>query len=400
VVQRGLVLSGGGARGAYEVGVLAYICTQLPKIALNRRRFQILSGTSVGAIHAAYMAAAAHTSDYSIDKLMNIWRQFRLRKMLMLSTWDVLSLPLTLFDLFFSEEPRNGIFINSHYLNQLVCEDIPWAYVRSNLQDGWVESLTISATQVGSGKTVVFVDRPRLGLPVARSRDYRRIIRGVKLGPLHALASAAIPFFFPAVRIDGSYYCDGGLRQNTPLSPALRCGADRVLVISVGHGREDMVSSRSPTAIPEAYPRPQVLLGKVFNALLLDHLDYDLAQLRGINFLLEDGEKTFGQAFLENISKTSMRIRGQAYRHIEALVVRPSRDLGEMAADFVRENAFASTLLTEYILKILASEQNTTYNADLLSYLLFDGHFANRLIRLGMEDADSHRQSLIDFFKD
>ena len=198
-----------------------------------------------------------------------------------------------------------------------------------------------------------FVDRTEGGVP-AWSRDTHRLACAAHLTANHALASAAIPIMFPAVPIDNAFYCDGGLRQNTPLSPALRLGADRVLVVAVGHGHDTVSDRKQPSPVPdvpEAYPGPTLLLGKVLNALLLDHLDYDLAQLEGLNRLIEDGQAAFGPSFLDQMSKTAQRIRGASYRRVDPLVIRPSRDLGEMAAEFIHSGRIKLSGSTGWILK-------------------------------------------------
>src|SRR5262249_12733554 len=152
-----------------------------------------------------------------------------------------------------------------------------------------------------------------------------------QLAPEHALASAAIPLIFPAIEIAGSFFCDGSLRLNTPLSPALRLGADRVLVIGLHHPR------------PKGDPRPEVsetsvgspafLAGKVLNALLLDRIDYDADRLRLFNAILEEGRRVYGEEFLERINRPIVESRGTGYRIVRDLFIRPSRDLGVLASE-------------------------------------------------------------------
>ena len=393
---RSLVLSGGGARGAYEVGVLKYIFTELPQKLLEKGRIQILSGTSVGAINACFLAANAHEPQSNIEKLANLWRGLRLDQFLRINGRDMVRLPLELRSFFQQTEHQRGFLINTEALQRLVTQEVDWPRIRHNLERGVISSLTVSATHISSGKTMVFIDRADGGVP-PWTRDQRRVARAARIGPAHAIASAAIPVLFPAVAIDGAYYCDGGLRQNTPLSPALRLGADRVLVIAVGHGRGGGPIPQQEEK--EVYPGPSVLLGKVFNALLLDHLDYDLAQLRGFNRLLDDGKLAFGDSFLTELSKTTERIRGAGYRNVASLVVRPSRDLGEMAADFMAAGNVHLEGVGGWMLRRLAVH-SAAKNSDLLSYLLFDGTLAEALIALGMHDADAARTELINFFQD
>jgi NTE family protein len=395
---RGMVLSGGGARGAYEAGVLAYIHEELPADVLAAGRMRVLCGTSVGAVHACFLASTAHMPRNNIGVMLQVWESLRLRDLLRLKPRDLLRLPWDLAALLKNTRIVDGLLLNSRVLQDLVMRDIAWPQIHRNMEAGLLDGVTVSTTHIASGKTVVFVDRPDGGIP-SWTRDQRRIARAVRIGPQHALASAAIPVLFPAVSIDGAYYCDGGLRQNTPLSPALRLGADRVLVVAVGHGRESEVPVSQHPAGQEAYPGASLLIGKVLNALLLDHLDYDLAQLNGFNRLLADGQAAFGKDFVTQLSESAAHIRGASYRRVDTLVIRPSRDLGEMATEFVEEGGAGLEGAASWLLRKIAAE-DAANNSDLLSYLCFDGNLAASFIALGKQDADAARDKLIAFFRD
>lgn len=396
--RRGLILSGGGARGAYEAGVLAYIFNELPEVRHPASRLRILSGTSVGAINASFVASRAHLPNYDIDRLSEYWRSLRLADIVRLGTRDFLRLPFDVRALWRqSNAPHDGLLLNTSALLRLITEEVDWRQIRRNMAGGHLDAVTASTTHIASGKTVVFVDNDGRELP-AWGRDTRRVARGVTMGARHALASAAIPILFPAVNIDGAYFCDGGLRQNTPVSPALRLGADRALVVAVGHGRGDAPVPEAGGVTGEPYPGLALLLGKVFNALLLDHLDYDLAQLQGFNQLLDDGRRAFGPAFAEELGQSATGIRGQRYRQVDSVVVRPSRDLGQIAAEMVRRRTIAAGGFGGWLLRQLA-DSDAGDRADLLSYLLFEGRFAHALIELGMADADAQREALREFFR-
>lgn len=394
---RALVLSGGGARGAYEAGVLAYIFQELPAELLARGPIKIFSGTSVGAIHACYLAATAHIVRRDVPRMLDLWRGLNIEQVLRLRSVDLMRLPGTLRSLFRKEKDVAGVVLNSRVLQQVVTRAIPWTHIRRNLQHGPVDALTVSTTHVASGKTVVFIDRPRGGLP-AWTRDNRRLARAAHINPLHALASAAIPILFPAIEIAGAYFCDGGLRQNTPLSPALRLGADRVLVITLSHGHGPDVPQYAHGQGSEAYPGPFLLLGKVLNALMLDHLDYDLSRLNGINQLLKDGTMAFGPSFVDRLNETTAGVRGAGYKHVDTTVIHPSRDLGEIANEWVMSGAAKTRGVPGWILRTIAA-QDSANDSDLLSYMCFDGRLAAALIELGMADADAARSQLIEYFK-
>jgi NTE family protein len=395
---RAIVLAGGGARGAYEVGVLDYIFSELPKPLLERSRIQVVSGTSVGAIHACFIAATAHLPRRNIDRLVHMWRSLRIEQMLRLSAVDLARLPMDVRSLFTKSGTPPGVLINSEHLRQIVVQETPWPSIRDNLRQRLIDAVTVTATHISSGRTVVFVDRHD-GVVPPWSRDRRVVAQQVRMAPTHALASAAIPFMFPAVLVDGAYYCDGGLRQNTPLSPALRLGADRVLVIGMRHEDSELATHRLTAAKEEPYPGPFLLIGKVLDALLLDHLDYDLARLVGFNTLLRDGRQAFGEDFDAQLNVIAQRTRGQSYRNVAASVIRPSRDIGEMATEFVFVNKGKLGALRGYILGKLAASDFLSHS-DFLSYLLFDGRFAESLMELGRADADAARSELIAFLED
>lgn len=397
--KRAIVLCGGGARGAYEAGVLAYIFEELPAELIAPGRLHIVCGTSVGAIHAGYLAATAHTPRHDIGRMIDLWRTLRIENMLRLSPRDLLSLPRELQALFEPNERAKGVLINSGLLRDVVKRNAPWGNIRRNLEGGYLEALTVSCTHIMSGKTTVFVDRAAPDLP-PWTRDPRVEARRAHITAEHALASAAIPLLFPPVKIDGSYYSDGGLRQNTPLSPALRLGADRVLVVALRHEDHHPRMGLEPTLeADEKYPGAFFLLGKVVDALMLDRLEYDVMRLQGFNLILEEGTAAFGPDFVDKMRQTAERMRGQRYRSIDATVIRPSRDIGEMAAEFVDVLRAQLGRLSGYFLKKLAAE-DVLGNSDLLSYLLFDGRLGAALIELGRADADGARDRLIEFFRD
>src|SRR6266849_2308507 len=236
-----LIMSGGGARGAYEAGVLSWVLDDLPRRLGRPVRFQILTGTSVGAIHACYVAATFGRPDAG-KGLIDIWHSLRVGGVYNVGVSDMVGIPLRLlgFRGRKTAPPEGAIperltgLLDTLPLERLVRESIPWANLRYLVETGEIEAVAVAATEISSGKSVVWVDN-REGIVRYWARDPFVIARPAKLSPAHALASAAIPFLFPAPRIDGAYFCDGGLRLNTPLSPALRLGADRLLIVGLRH---------------------------------------------------------------------------------------------------------------------------------------------------------------------
>ena len=391
------MLSGGGARGAYEAGLVRYLREELPRALGSHARIDILSGTSVGGLTACFLAATMDQPDLQGTELSRIWTDLTLDQVYKVAGEDLWTITRKMWraatqDTVRPEGWRLYDLLHPTPLEEMVRHRYPWAKIEKNLEAGLFQALSVSTTQISTGKTVVFVQNKELTVP-PWSRHPAIIGRAAKIGADHALASAAIPMLFRAVRLENDYYCDGSLRQNTPLSPALRLGAEKVLIVSLKY-RGD----HAPAKLQE-YPTTPVLMGKVLNALMLDHTDYDLDRLRRTNALLEIGEQTFGPDFIPRINETMRTARGQPYRKVEDLVIRPSRDIAKIASAhaerFKVEDATASLpskLLHRFAQRQLISE------ADLASYLLFDGAYARDLIALGMEDAHSHREALLRFF--
>jgi NTE family protein len=408
-LRRAVVLSGGGARGAYEAGVLRYLVEELPRVLGHPVRFDILCGTSVGAIHACYLAATAHEDADRGARLVDMWKSMQLDKVLPLSARDILSIPRRIMGLRrVADAIRDGEaperlygVLNSQALERFVVRAVPWKHIRSNVRAGRVEAVCVAATQIATGRVAIFIEnRDR---QISRwTRDPTILARPTRLTPHHALASAAIPMLFPAVRIGNNYYADGGLRLNTPLSPALRLGADRVLVIALRQEPHEAHEAAMMQQRVEDYANPIFLFGKVLNALLLDPVDADLARMRLMNEILEDGEKAFGTEFLDRINAVANRERSNPFKRIEDLVIRPSDDLGRLAGQ-VLENMSRDDLnspLLRFAARGLSGGPDRTPESDLLSYLLFDGNFLAPLTVLGYGDASAREEELAAFFSD
>jgi NTE family protein len=233
-------------------------------------------------------------------------------------------------------------------------------------------------------------------VPREWSRDPFVRHRAARIGPRHVLASAAIPMLFPAVKIGEEYFTDGGLRQNTPMSPAIRLGADRLLLVSLKHVKKEPKQLEQERI--EAYPKPLFLAGKALNALMLDHTEYDLMRMQRINMILEAGNASFGSRFEEMMNHELVRLRGAPLRRIQAVHIRPSEDIGAIAADFA---AAGKVKVTGQIAKRLIGRLaggEARHESDLLSYLLFDGEFAAELIDLGRRDAAKKEDELASLF--
>ena len=395
----GFVLSGGGSRGAYEAGIIHYLRTDLAKRLGRHVPIDIVSGTSVGAINAAFLAATMADPDEQAALLVGAWRALRIEELISLRPVDVLRAARLVLG---GEPPaptpgsfRYGGLLETSGLERFVIRSIPWRSIDRNLRAGHLHALSVSSTHVGTGHTVVFLSSAE---PVPRewSRDPFVRHRSARIGPRHVLASAAIPMLLPAVKIGDEYYTDGGLRQNTPMSPAIRLGADRLLLVSLRHVAAEPKELQRERA--EAYPKPLFLAGKALNALLLDHTEYDLARMQRINLILEAGAASFGDKFEDMMNHALIRLRGAPLRRIQAVHIRPSEDIGKLAAEFVNAGRMRvhGIVARRLIHRLAAGEAR--HESDLLSYLLFDGAFASQLIDLGRHDAARKADELAALF--
>ncbi|HSR96893.1 MAG TPA: patatin-like phospholipase family protein [Kofleriaceae bacterium] len=395
----GFVLSGGGSRGAYEAGIIHYLRTDLAKRLGRHVPIDIVTGTSVGAINAAFLAATMGDPDAQAARLTAAWRSLQIEELISLKALDVMRAARLLLG---GDPPppapgsfRYGGLLETSGLERFVLRAIPWRGIDRNLRDRHLLALSVSATHVGTGHTVVFLSSTE---PVPRewSRDPFVRHRAARIGPRHVLASAAIPMLFPAVKVGDEYYTDGGLRQNTPMSPAIRLGADRMLLVSLRHVAAEPKAAQRENV--EAFPKPLFLAGKALNALLLDHTEYDLARMQRINLILEAGAASFGDKFEDMMNQALIRLRGAPLRRIQAVHIRPSEDIGKLAAEFVNAGRMrVHGIVARRLIQRLAAGE-ARHESDLLSYLLFDGAFASQLIDLGRHDAARKADELAALF--
>ncbi len=397
-----LVLSGGGARGAYEAGVLSHLFDHVYPRLEPGFEFDIVSGTSVGAIHAAYVAASAHLDSTSRgQRVVDTWRGMAIRDVLQLSVGDLLGIPLRALGIRRMRRRRRaaasayviGGLVDISPLERLVDERIHWSKLRANLAGPRPRALCVSCTEVRSGRATVFMDGP-LADPAPWSFDPNAQAEMAEITASHVRASAAIPFIFPAVLLGERYYVDGGLRMNTPLSPALRLESDRVLVVALKY-------PRPPRADTPAYPedvitQPAFLLGKVLDALMLDQLDYELHRIELVNAWIDHGRSVYGAEFLDRINVSIREQRGVSYRRVDTATIRPSRDLGKIAAECYARGGNARSMGMLPALITRAALHGVPENeADLLSYLYFDACFTSELIELGREDARRQQDEIL-----
>ncbi|WP_437660768.1 patatin-like phospholipase family protein [Sorangium sp. So ce1182] len=393
-----LVLAGGAARGAYEVGVVQHILEEVSRDLGREVPLDILCGTSVGAINVCGLAAFADEARSRARRLAGVWTRLRIDDLVRLDVRGVLAVGHDLLRGGAGAPASGGhaALLDTSGLERQIADAVPFERIDEHLERGLLSAVTVSTTLVKSGRTVVFVHRREPGLP-PWSHDPTISPRATALRAQHALASSAVPILFRPVSIDGELYCDGGLRQNVPLSPARRLGADGVIVVNPKY-----IEPASSTAEREApgFPGPLFLLGKTLNALMLDRIDNDLARLESINGILEAGRRRYGEGFIGELNDELGLPPGRSLRPLRSLLIRASKDIGSLAAEFVRSPTFRArtTGVLGRVMRRLA-DGDEQREADFLSYLLFDGEFAGALIEIGRADARARHEELCAFFE-
>jgi len=379
----GIVMSGGGARGAYEVGVLGYLFREFPQRYGRAPRFDVVSGTSVGAVNSTALAATANDPATGMMLLADVWLNQSLSDVLHFNFRQA----TRLYRVWLGGGVAAGIF-DPRPLAKLISHKIPWRQLVRNFKSGLIQALTVSATNVRTGRSTVYIDRAS-GVSLPRS-GARVVIQPTHILPQHVLASAAMPLVFPPVRIGNDYFCDGGIRLNTPTSPAVHLGVDKMFVIGVTTPNRQTEIRMGKT------PGASFLLGKAVDALMLDHIEHDVERLQLINDILADATVACGDDFLQKLN-TAAAARGRVPRRfVHTFVLHPSLDIGILAGEHLRTHQPKLTrMMGRAMLRLL--EVGEGRDADLASYLLFDGDFARILIDLGRQDAARHADALAEF---
>lgn len=370
-----LVLAGGGARGAYEAGTLRYIFGPLARRMGKDLAPDVICGTSVGALTGAWVAAQGMESAQTLWKY---WRELEPHHVYNLRLLDLIAGR----DAFLNRHTDLGggtALFDPSPLYEHVRNAIPWRRIHERIDSGALRAFVCAATDVATGRCVQFTDgAPRMRPDTAeQTPDVLRqtpttTMRYARIGPEHVLASAAIPFVFPAVSVDGHWMVDGSLRQNTPLGPTLQLHSDRVLVIGVKRGREDMDG-----AVGGPPPSTATLAARALNALMLDPVEEDIRRIERWNQML-----TWAQgAYPDFLDRLAAEYR--PYRVVKSLLLRPTEDLGRVAARIFPLAAPDLPRATRIFLERIADPEE----ADLVSYFLFHKRFTRELEELGYADA-------------
>jgi len=366
----GLVLPGGGARAAYQVGVLRALADLLPARSANP--FAVIAGTSAGAINATELAIHAERFRIAAMNLERVWRNFKVNQVFRADVASMLRSSLHWFLALVSGGwllPPPKSFFDNHPLRELLHENFDFDGIGRAIRAGHLHALAISAAGYGSSRSVSFFE----GQPDKHS--WYRVRRGgeaTKLTLDHLMASVAVPFLFPPVMMGNEFFGDGSMRQATPFSAAIHLGADRLLVIGT---RNDARVERRKTPRSPSFGQ---IFGFMLDALFSDGLYSDLERLNQINDLLRQ--------------VGPVRTSHSVLKPVDLLVILPSRDLSEIARTHVK-----SLPRTLRVLLRMMGAMNTG-GSELMSYLMFESTFTRELIALGYRDAMDRSGEIMRFF--
>lgn len=370
----GLVLSGGGARGAYQAGALLGLASILERS--RRTPFGIICGTSAGAINAAMLACRADSFRTGVARLVRLWRGIRVSDIYHadLGTLSRHGLKFLASVAGVGSAPEGAAsMLDNTPLAAFLERTLDLASVPEHCASGRLGALGVNVTSYATGKAVTFF----CGAPgkAAWQRTRRRGERCM-LGTAHLMASTAIPFIFPAVRVGSEYYMDGSMRQIAPLSPALHLGARRVVVIGVGRFGGQAPGGHEETS---RYPSFAQTAGHALSSIFLDNIGADLERLMQMNRLV-------GMVPRRELARHRLLLH-----HVDALLLAPSIDIGELSLEYA--DLLPSGVRT--LLHGLGSTHGTGSN--LTSYLLFDSRFCRALVRQGYRDTLARRDEVIAF---
>jgi len=372
----GIVMMGGGARAAYQVGVLRAIVDMRPKNSPSP--FDIITGTSAGAINAVSLACAAGNFQLAVMRINHVWRNFQINQVFRGDLRGILSTLLKWMGIkiFSGKGKSNPIYLLDRTpLAALLTKHLKFDDIQRSIDSGFIHAISVTASGYTSGQSVTFYQA---------DHSIRRWLRSRRVGCRenitldHLMASSAIPLMFAPVRINREYFGDGSMRQMAPLSSALHLGADRVLVIG---NRDELIE---PAERDETIEKPSLsqIAGHVMNSIFLDSLEADLERLERIN-------KT-----VSLIPDKILKDKNIGLRKVESLLIAPSEDLGDMAQPYIQYLPFALRLLLGNV--GAKKEQGSS----LVSYLMFQRDYCRALIRLGYKDAMAQRSKIEHLLRD
>ena len=383
----GLILTGGGARAAYQVGVLHELARLARECGVGAASpFKVIAGTSAGAINAAALACQADRYDAAVEELVSIWGQFRGEQIYRADSLAVIRtgapwLTMMTFGWALARwrriKPKS--LLDNSPLADLLHRMVRFERLPDLMAEGHLQALAVTASSYSSGTHVTFYESQNPLVPWTRSQ---RIAIRARLGVQHLLASSAIPFVFPSVRLPlqgrDEWFGDGSMRQSAPISPAVHLGAEKILIIGAGR----MTETADRPLPHDSYPSVAQIAGHALSNIFLDALAVDVERLQRINATL---------ALLPDHVRAHT-----ALRPIEALVIAPSQRLDDLAG--LHLDAMPLTVRTLLRGVGVTGQGGTARGSALASYLLFEAAYTGALMALGRTDTQARRDEVLRFF--
>jgi len=371
--RAGLVLTGGGARAAYQVGVVKAVRDILGSPTKNP--FPIICGTSAGAINAATLAVFADNFARAVGNLIEFWEHMHCDQIYRTDPWHIMRSGARWLAAMMLISRHNPIsLLDNEPLRQMLEKNLEFEKIQQHIDSGALYAACVTASGYTSGQSVSFFQG---GSGLEGWERNQRIGAAVPLKLDLLLASAALPFIFPAIKFNREYFGDGSMRQIAPVSPALHLGADRVLIVGTGRQTADQARARS-----NVYPSLAQVAGHALNSIFLDSLMVDIERLERIN-------RTVSLIPRDRMTDSSVQLRP-----VKVLFITPSQPLERIAARFIHE--LPGTV--RFILRPTGALNRSGSN--LASYLLFEESFCRALIDLGYQDTAAREAEVKEFFED
>ena len=368
--KKALYLAGGGARGAYQAGVLKAICHILQ---VKQLPFNLVSGVSVGSINAVVLAENADDFPSAVDKLEMIWGEIHCQQIYKASNYELSKSVMRNVSTLIMKQRQAGHLLDTTPLRELIEDTLDFTRIAKNIREGHLDTLEIISNCYETNQTISFY--AHRGAEFTDWHYPRHSSKCVTFEAEHVLASSALPLFFPTVPIDGFHYGDGSVGLVAPLRGAIRFEVDKIMILGT-RALPTFVDSehlRNHNDIPFAQ-----ILGSMLNGLFLDNLDRDIEMVNRMNEI----------AMLLSMWKK----RHSPWRPINTLHLRPSKDVSSVAQAHFK----TLPLMLRYLLNILGAKNNS---GDLLSFLLFEKEFTRELLELGFQDTIANAKTVTDFFE-
>ncbi len=370
--RQALLLTGGGARAAYQVGVLSAITRFMPRN--HGIPFPIICGTSAGAINSTAMACYASCFHLGVKKLEWVWKNLRTKNVYESDPWGAFgylgSGVLASFQADYSIK-RSHSLLNNAPLRELLKQVFDFKRIDDNILRGYLTAVSVTASSYTTGDSISFYQSADYIDPWQRAK---RKGQPCQINTEHLMASAAIPLVFPSISIDNQYYGDGSIHQLSPLSPAIHLGAEKILIIGVDQPREPLFTHENNPHPPTS----STIAGHMLDSIFADTLQSDLERLHRVNDSL---------ALMEAHGIKS----DQGLRQVDTMVINPSKDFNSIAVEHFDELPISVRILLRSIGITNDSESS------LISYLLFENSFTKKLMKIGYEDGLAHEDQLREF---